>query len=232
MAVTPPIFDYPTFRYYLELDVLQETAKFLNWVDLNSDAPSGSRDTLVVGSVEDDTNLFVFDTPATFQLKGGTKLYYNDGANFITLVHGVVPDDTEVRILETVVGDVEIEYTVSETGLEYRNAQPIYDSITDEVILQMGYTHPEQVPSAKIPQMMALGRVEAWRKVVQNTVTDTDVVVDELLYLRGAFHQNAIKRWETAQNEYNTTYAPIILGDAVFTQPTTRTYSGAVTARW
>lgn len=153
----PVAFDYATFRYYLELDILQDTAKFLDWVDSN--------------------------TP-------------------------------------------------------YRNAQPIYDAMTDEVLLRMGYTHPLQVPEDEIKKMMYLGRIEAWRKVVHNTVTDIDMQYDidgnetfETI-MRSEFHKEAVRQWQIAQQAFNDEF-PIASQEPVqISTPAVRTYAGAIRARW
>lgn len=152
----PVAFDYATFRYYLQLEILQDSAKSLNWVDSN--------------------------TP-------------------------------------------------------YRNAQPIYDAITDEVLLRMGYTHPLQVPPDEIRKMMMLGRVEAWRAVVHNTVTDVDIpyeIADSVFVnlARSGFFAEALKQWSVAQQEYDHEFPAEVQGTVQVSSPAVRTYSGAVTPRW
>lgn len=147
----PIAFDYATFRYYLQLEILQQTALAMGWVDDNE---------------------------------------------------------------------------------PYRNAQPVYDAMTDEVLLRMGYTHPLQVPEDEIREMMVLGRVEAWRAVVHNTVTDTDVTIGLNTLLRKDFHNNAITQWSLAQQEYNNEFPPDFQEATPISTPATRTYAGAVVPRW
>lgn len=232
----PVKFDYATFRYYLQLDVLQDTAKFLDWTDINKEYGGTSRTVTVTGTILADTNIIEFDEPSPVGLLSGSE--FSDGVDTYTTV-GIVPvgganatiDYDDVPSVTT-----QVSITVTQSNLTYRNAQPIYDAITDEVILRMGYTHPLQVPTEKIREMMLLGRVEAWRKVVHNTVTDVDINYEllggqVLVLTRSQMHIDSIKQWVIAQEDYNAEF-PLSANNLNYSTPDVRTYAGKVVGRW
>ena len=226
----PIAFDYPTFRYYLELDVLQDTAKFLDWTDVNLYLGGTSRTTLVTGTVLSGTTTIVLDEPTPIPILGGSKFYYT-GVDYFTTLGPTIIGDTEIPIVEAAPGsDKDVTYTLVEDNLPYRNVQHIYDAMTDEVLLRMGYTNPLQVPSDRIREMMLLGRIEAWRAVARNTVTDVDINFEDKVLIRSQFHTNAIQQWNIAAEDYNKEFGGFVV--TTFTTPDTRTYSGAVKARW
>lgn len=236
----PVKFDYATFRYYLELDVLQDTARFLDWFDINKALGGTSRTVIVVGDIVAGSDKITFQAPTPVPILPGSLFYYNGGADSLTAIGPTGIDGTEAYIDpdESPLTDEEVTYTLTQTNIPYRSVQHIYDGITDEVLLRMGYSDPLAVPSEKIREMMLLGRVEAWRRVVQNTVTDIDINYDPsglgedtLILTRSQMHIDSIKQWVIAQSDYNNEF-PLSTGNLNLSTPEVRTYAGVVKARW
>lgn len=233
----PVKFDYATFRYYLELDVLQDTARFLDWFDINKALGGTTRTTIVVGNILDGSDKITFTAPTTVPILPGSKFYYTE-ADFLEVISPTAIGGTEAYIDpdDAPTEDLEVTYTLVQTNIPYRSVQHIYDGITDEVLLRMGYTDPLQVPTERIREMMLLGRVEAWRRVVQNTVTDVDInyeleTTEVLVLTRSQMHIDSIRQWVIAQADYAAEF-PLSANNLNYTTPEVRTYAGAVKARW
>lgn len=118
---------------------------------------------------------------------------------------------------------------VQNTILGKRDAQSVYDAITNEVLLQMGVSTPDLVPDEDYMKMRALGRVEAWRAVCYNLMSDTDLNIGDSGISRSEAFTTSNAQLSMAEADYESQFGSIT---PTITSPRAATYSGGVTVRW
>lgn len=125
--------------------------------------------------------------------------------------------------------NVNVDYTQ-----EARNVQPIYDSITNEALLRIGYAEESAVPEADLQKFRDAGRIEAWVAVLYNTVAyvpvvDEDGTMNELDQVFAL----ASKRLDEAIAVYETRYAvPSVSSTVIINKLPRLSSSGEVQVRF
>lgn len=110
-----------------------------------------------------------------------------------------------------------------------RSAQGIYDSITDEVLLQMQYSAPGDVPDSKLVEMRSRGRIEAWRAVAFNTLADTILNMGDSTLSRNEVNNTALAQLDMAEFDHASRFGSPV---PIARSPRAATYSGGITVRW
>ncbi len=136
---------------------------------------------------------------------------------------------------------VEISTTV-DYGQEPFDASFIYNSMTNDALLRLGYASESEVPASQYQQLRDAGRVAAWRFVAYSAVkfvikTTTETVtglgsVDRTQSLNQIF-ETAMTQLQIAEDVYNQRYvdAPVVVSTPV-TKPRANTYSSGVKVRF
>jgi hypothetical protein len=228
MAI-PTAYTYATFRSYLENEILQKVAVSLSWKDKTA-IPQTTY--TLSGGKWDNYNLIFYPTvptPVTFY--AGTVFTGVGG----TLKRSAVKGSTALifKALGNSIGSTNTwsTQTISATldAKEGFDAKSIYDSITNEALVLMGYSTPESVPAGAIAQFRMMGRVEAWRAVVYATVGDSDVVIADNLLNRSQVNDFSLNQVEYAEIDYNKEFPYIkpVIGKA-----RASSYAGQLTVRF
>jgi hypothetical protein len=110
-----------------------------------------------------------------------------------------------------------------------RTAQGVYDSITNEVLLQLGFSTPEEVPDEALLAMRSLGRVEAWRAVAFNTMADFDINMGDSVLSRSQVHKTALSQLTLAESEHDSNF--VTAAESIRT-PRANSYAAGITVRW
>lgn len=229
-------YNYVTFRYYLELDVLQEVAKLMEWTDITAEYDEDDSNSLffhIQGTKSANSNVLVLTEPLPVDLPAGTLIFRNTSggtSNYLSLSIKANKDATKILVNEAYADSVSIDTNILKPTIQTRDAQPIYDAITNEALFTLGYDKPEDVPANELRKFKLLGRIEAWRAVVYNTLTDVDISTNDTQLYRSQVNTNALNQLEFAETELDR-FFPSNLGNNVV-QPTTRTYAGGITVRW
>lgn len=236
----PQYYDYETFRYYLELDVLQDVAKAMEWTDvipvINEDEsllfvnihlnkPSGSKTATL-------TDPLPIELPKGYAIYVGELwdgIHYNP--QYLITSTLVAKGSTSFQVEGYLSTAFDVDTKILRPTQAYRDKGDVYTAITNEALLTLGYSTPESVPASKIIQFRLLGRIEAWRAVVYNTVADVDVTIENTSYARSQLNANALTQLQFAEAEYEQMFpfaVPTVPNDV----PRSYTSSGKVTVRW
>ncbi len=140
-------------------------------------------------------------------------------------VHGVFQKGTVTS------GTFEVTLPVDH-DVEPFNAAPIYDSITTEALLRLGYTNDADVPAAKYQQLRDAGRVEAWRAVAYATLAKQKVVIDNVWKSLDEIHEYAARQLSSAETLYLARYATATAPAAPVKKPVLTSYSSVVEVRF
>lgn len=225
----PTAYTYTTFRSYLENEILQKVAVSLGWKDKT--AIPQTTYTLSNGKWDDFNLIFYPTAPTPVTFYAGTVFTGVGG----TLKRTALKGSTALifKALGTSVGSTNAWTTqtiaTTDNAVDGFNAQSIYDSITNEVLVLMGYSTPESVPAGAIPELRMLGRVEAWRAVVYATVADSDVVVANNLLNRSQVNDFSLNQVQYAEGDYNKEFPYI---KPVIGKPRASSYAGQLTVRF
>lgn len=229
----PTTYTYETYRDYLEKEILQKVAVSLGWTD--KAAVPQTTYTFTNGKWDANNKIFYPLSPTPVNLYAG-QIFSGSilGAN-TKLVRSAVKGSTGL-IFKALGGTVSstnswstgtISVTLpAEAGVD---SQVLYDSITNETLMLMGYSTPESVPTSEIAEFRMVGRVEAWRAVVYNTVADSDVVLVDNLLNRSQVNDFALNQLEYAQSDLDKEF-PFLkpsLG-----KPRAMSYAGKITVRF
>lgn len=130
-------------------------------------------------------------------------------------------------------GTFDVTQAVDHTVVPF-NAGPIYDLITAEALLRLGYTREIDVPAEKYQQFRDAGRVEAWRAVAYATLHKQDGMDENGLYGQlSQFNDGAITQLSLSEQEYVARYETV---QTTFTPPPSKpkasSYSGGVKVRF
>lgn len=85
------------------------------------------------------------------------------------------------------------------------DASTVYDTITDEALLQYGVLTIAEATDAM--KLRAIGRIEAWRAVAQETASDTYFLAENSSYSRNQIHEFALRQLEIAESEYTVNFS-------------------------
>lgn len=241
----PTSYTYETFRDYLETEVLQNVAKTMDWVD--KDTSVEYVEVPIQGTIEEGVGTIYLKhelaqaisvgTPIRIKLIDGItnepyKVYAKytvEAAKVIIPVDGVPEANTSWWATGTERIGVDTTIVVAVGDEEKFDADPIYASITNEALFRLGRSTPEEVLANEIDAFRLLGRIEAWRAVVFNTVTDTDLINANTTMMRSQVHAFALQQLAIAEAEYDNLYP---LQVPTIGKPRAMTYAGQVTARW
>jgi hypothetical protein len=224
----PTSYTYATFRDYLEKEVLQNVAYNMAWKDDNTPAYVTVP---IVGTKAAAARWLVLTAPLTHDVPVGTKIQTTtvDGTtgipNFLTVTQAAYAGESQI-FTDTDYGSVARTVNTSvkvNTGIAATTAQSVYDSITNEALTMLGYSTPESVPAADIKKFRLMGRIEAWRAVVFNTVTDIDFVQGDTGLNRSQVFDFSMQQLDFAESEYASLYPDPV---PVVNKPRVRTYSG------
>jgi hypothetical protein len=139
------------------------------------------------------------------------------------------------------ISNVSITTTV-DYGREPFDASFIYNSMTNDALLRLGYASESEVPASDYQQFRDAGRVAAWRFVAYSAVkfvikTTTEEItglgsVDRSQSLNQIF-ETAMTQLQIAEDVYNQRYvdAPVVVSAPV-TKPRANTYSSGVKVRF
>ncbi len=237
MAI-PTTYTYATFRSYLENEILQKVAVSLGWKNKLSYPAT----TYTMAGYWDDPNKVFYlseKSPATFYAGSFfTQTFLEPGQNQlrITALKGSLalnfrpPPPVfqgEIFFGTDTYQSRTMSYTYpAEAGYD---AQSIYDSITNEVLVLMGYSTPELVPASEVAKFRMMGRAEAWRAVVYATTGDSDIVISDNLLNRSQINDFSLNQLEYAQGDYDTSY-PYIRPS--IGKPRAMSYAGQLTVRF
>ena len=141
-------------------------------------------------------------------------------------------------------GTVFANFTIT-TTIDYSanqfDAASIYESITNEALLKLGYSEESEVPESLYQKFRDAGRVAAWRFVAYssvhlNAITENTTItgvgaVDLTKQLQQIFEM-ALKELDISEQVYRSRYetAPVVVNSVSKPRPTS--YSSGVTVRF
>ena len=230
----PTTYTYETFRDYIEKEVLQNVGKSMGWQDIDV---AQYNDIPIVGSKSANSRMLNLTTPLYADVPAGTKIVTTtiNGTTglpeILTTTFDALNGESQI-LIENAQGAP--AYNVNTilriyTGELDIDAQFAYDAITNETLMMMGFSAPENVPVNEINRFRLMGRIEAWRAVAFNTVTDTDLSFADSTMNRSQMHDYSLNQLDFAEAEYDRLYpfqAPA-LG-----KPRAMTYAGGITVRF
>ena len=240
----PTSYTYETFRDYLQKEVLQSVADAMGWVD--SDASGGLTSVTLNYFISGASSAFwSLTAPLAVDIPQGTFLKTHAG-NPLTVAVEARKGDMHIKtsVVQTagtvgVAPSVDADGTIHSSAVTFAvrvptvpaiNADAVYDHITDEVLLKMGYTDPEDVPALEISEMSSLGRVEAWRAVAYNTMSDTQLVFGDAVLNRGQVFEQAFTQLKVAEDEHRFSFPAI--PSIIVAQPRVNSTSAVATVRF
>lgn len=232
MAI-PTNYTYETYRDYLEKEILQKVAVNLGWTD--KPAVAQTTYTFTNGKWDANNKIFYPTSPTPVNLYAGMTFTGTILGTNVKLIRSAVKGSTAL-IFKALGGTVQTTNSWSTGTISVtlpaeagRDAQTIYDSITNEVLTLMGYSTPESVPANEIAEFRLLGRVEAWRAVVYNTLADSDVVLVDNLLNRSQVNDFALNQLEYAQADFDRDYPYL---QPTIGKPRAMSYAGLITVRF
>jgi hypothetical protein len=203
----PTSYTYSTFENYLRDEVLMQTAESLGWVDVSSPAVNPLPVT-VSGTIASSFSYIILTAPLSYRLPKGTVLQSDHMSYQFTLLDDAPTGSPTLYVNQNVSGSN--RNINSQTVNVYLRDAPfdastVYDSITDETLLQYGVLTIAE--ATDVMKLRAIGRIEAWRAVAQETASDTYFLAENASYSRNQVHEFALSQLEIAQSEYTVNFS-------------------------
>ncbi len=155
---------------------------------------------LVDGAAIGDTVIYLKNSDGSPFLMGRLNIQYYDGSEHI--VSNLVSKNI------TITTDIDYSQTPND-------ASDVYESITNDALLKIGYTDEHEVPSYNYQQFRDAGRVAAWRFVAYSSVHLTTNTINKTISGFGSvditsqenqIFENAMKELAIAERTYKARY--------------------------
>lgn len=204
----PSTYDYNTFAGYLKDEVLRSVADAMSWQhETGADIPAASPQVIQLnGATVDNARTITVDALPT-AIYAGNKITFTGHGTTYTVTTDAALGATTVYVFPYVNGVIADNTVGSYTPTDRRNTHPVYRFITDEALIQLGYRNISEVDTPlAIRQLRMMGRIEAWRAVMSNTVPDVTVMEDGGMLARQQVYDNAKQQCIVATNEFNLAF--------------------------
>lgn len=203
MAI-PTSYDYNGFAGFLRNEVLRFVADTMLWeYEEGADIAAGSSQVIQLnGATVDNARTLTVDAlPAT--IYAGNQITFTGHATTYIAAETAAAGATTVYVYPYVNGVIADNTVGSYTPRLYRKTHPAYRAITDEALLALGYTDIAQVTGTKeVQKLRLMGRIEAWRAVMSNTVSDMSTETENTFYNRAQVFFSAKDQCILAEQEY------------------------------
>jgi hypothetical protein len=172
----PTSYTYEDAANYMQFSILRESASYLGWGDIKPYIPKKENVITVRDSVypfNNGANIPILPSP--IYIAAETNLTFASGRTVRTY-YNLEVDGTELRIntaagngLPLIYGDT---ITLLETSEQLRVRNTYYDTISDEVLNNLGLTNMNQINSTNIFLFRMNCRVEILKRAMQTTAAD------------------------------------------------------------
>lgn len=207
MAV-PTSYDYNGFAGYLKNEVLRMVADAMVWqYEAGADIPAASAQVIQLsGATTDQARSITVDALPTAIYAGNQITFTGHGTTYTVTTDATI-GATTVYVFPYVNGVIADNTVGSYTPTQNRNTHPAFRYITDETLLLLGVRNISEISGAiNIRKLRMMGRIEAWRAVMSNTVSDVTISEDGGTLQRNQLYQNAVEQHDLAEKEYDALF--------------------------
>ncbi len=211
MAV-PSSYDYNAFAGYIKNEVLRLVAEAMGWTyEAGADVSVAAAQVITLnGATTDNSPTITVDAIPT-AIYEGNEITFTGHATTYHAVKDYPAGTTSIRVfpyVNGVIADNTVGSYVPQTKL---TTHPVYRYITEEALVLLGYTDISEVSgTTNLRRLRMVARIEAWRAVMGNTVSDVNVEHAGESYNRMQVYFQAIEQIKIAQEEYNRFYEEIV----------------------